>query len=429
MSSSNRIERGRKTALDVRRCLAAATAGVLIVWGATAGADEAGSKELLGPYCACYQTEPAMDFGGWSVSSIQGLTSGLLERGTNASPSVAPAWEFPVALLMILVQHEVMGHGGRAREFDLDPSYGLDFAGLGAYTTLGRVPNTVEEITLIAAGGSEADTVLAQRLLIDFYRPGGEQGAQAPLLLLSKLDLPLYVLQTASPSDASEFAQQFEQGNDIAIYLVSRQAERMDADPNDVWERQYPIDFADPLLHENYDDVQVTALWTLLDPAVAFSLVAYFNGHVSGGAVKIEPPVWQVAPKLGLTLGTRGFLGPAEVSRYLDVYFVTKRGVGTVFVRDLDSSIDRSYGLGLGFNRLRLGSRLTVDVLGEWWDEPRSLELGIGNEGWHAGAVLNWLVRPRWGFATKLGSKSDGFLPGLPIDDGVYVGFGLLGRF
>ncbi len=42
-------------------------------------------------------------------------------------------------------------------------------------------------------------------------------------------------------------------------------------------------------------------------------------------------------------------------------------------------------------------------------------------------AEVDALVSERWGLSAKVGSKSEGFLPGLPIEDGVYLGLGVQG--
>ena len=388
--------------------------------------DEPVPREPLGPYGLCWESAPSMDYGGRSVASIQGMASGLIGRKVD-KPAVAPAWDFPLAIGMLLVQHEVMGHGGRAREFSLDPSYGLGFD-FSAYTTIDQSPESNEQNILLAAGGTEATGVLSRRLLLDVYAPGGGQGAVIPLLMMTKLDLPLYVIQTEEPEPGSDFLEQFESGNDMTIYLVSRQGLRAGANPVDVWERSYVIDFNDPLLERNFDELRLTALWNLLDPAVIMAVVDYFDRHIRGEQ-RVRPRTWQVAPRVGLTAGTRGALGIGELSRFLDVYAVTDWGVGNIYVRDLDSSVDRSWGGGIGFHRVPLGSRITLGAQGDWWDDPRSLERAEPDSGWHVGAEVDWMIQRNWGLTTKVGSKSEGFLPGTPSEKGTYAGFGVLFAF
>lgn len=379
-----------------------------------------------------WESEPAMDLGGRTVVSLQSLISrgiaGIRDMGER-HPAVAPAWEFPVGAVLLLVQHEVDGHGGRGREFGLGPSYGFGYD-LSAYTTTDRPPGTNEEGSLLAAGGTEATGVMAHRVLLDLLRPDGADGAKVPLAMIAKLDLTLYIASTARPGrpgsgDADDFLEQLEEGNDIAYWLASRQSQRLGGDPADVWFGLYEVDLDDPLLERTWEDARATALWNLLDPSLVTAVVAYFREHVLRGEERVRMPVLRIAEGLGLTLGTRGALGPREVSRFLDLYAATRQGVFTGYVRDLDSTFDRTYGLGAGVHGLRLGGRLDFGVFVDAWEEPDARE-GEPRDasGWNATVELNVRPHSRWGFAGKLGVKSEGFLPGLPLADGAYVGLG-----
>src|SRR4051794_8636369 len=101
-----------------------------------AQAQTATTSSSSDPFFLGYEIEPGMDFGGRTVASVQSLISrgiGSLPH-IDRHPALAPAWEFPVGAFLTVVQHEVDGHGGRAREFGLHPSYGFgfDFSGYTA---------------------------------------------------------------------------------------------------------------------------------------------------------------------------------------------------------------------------------------------------------------------------------------------------------
>ncbi|MFL6292598.1 MAG: hypothetical protein ACJ759_17025 [Thermoanaerobaculia bacterium] len=381
-------------------------------------------------YFLGYETEPAMDFGGRTLTSLHsGLSRAFGSIGDvgERHPGLAPAWEFPVGAAILLVQHEVGGHGGRGREFGLGPSYdfGFDFSGS---TTTERAPRTNEELLLLASGGTEADQVLARRVLLDLLRPEGVDGAKIPLAFMAKLDLTLYVAGTPRPrpgDDDGDFPDEVESGNDMAIYLVGRQSQRLGASAADVWNNVYPIDFGDPLLEDNWHDARLTAAWNLLDPSLVGAVFAYFRDHVLGGEERVRAPMLRVGG-IGLALGTRGALGPQSVSRFLDLHAVTSRGIFTVYVRDLDSSVDRTFGLGAGVHGLKLG-RIGLGLSADLWDEPEAPEGLYQGSGWNATAEVDALLSDRWGLSAKLGSKSEGFLPGLPLEDGIYLGFGIQG--
>src|SRR5262249_55262970 len=152
-----------------------------------------------------------------------------------------------------------------------------------------------------------------------------------------------------------DFPDELKRGNDVASWLVARQGERVGADPTAVWNGDYPVDYSDPLLQKNWRGARAAALWNLADPSLAAALVGYFRQHVLGGAIRVHAPVLHLGEGLGVTVGTRAALGPQAVSRFLDLYGALPWGVVTVYVRDLDSSVDRTYGYGAALNGLRLG--------------------------------------------------------------------------
>jgi hypothetical protein len=395
-------------------------------------ADTAAGTTSYDPLFLGYGAEPEMVFGGRTVASLQSLGSrgfASLFRAERHS-AVAPAWEFPLAAALLLVQHEIGGHGGRAREFGLSPSYAFNYD-FSAATGIERPPRSNEEGSLLAAGGTEADGVLAHGVLLDLLRPGGADGAKVPLAFMTKLDLTLYVRSAVRPRAAagrerSDFERQFDEGNDVVIYLVSRQADRTGAAPADVWAGTYRIDFTDLLLEDTWRDARVTALWNLADPSLVAALIAYFRDHVIGGAQRVEAPRLHLPNGWGLTAGTRGALGPREVTRFLDLHATTPAGVWTVYVRDLDSTVDRTYGAGIALSSLALGSRLDLALAADAWNEPRARERSRRDgTGWNLEGEIDVRLGPPWGLAGRLGAKSEGFLPGRPLDSGPYLGLGV----
>jgi len=376
-----------------------------------------------------YGTEPEMDYGGRTVMSLQSAASrgiGSIAGVGERHPGVAPAWEFPVGAAVLLLQHEVDGHGGRAREFGLSPSYSFNYD-FSAATGTQRPPKTNEENVLLAAAGTEADQVMSHRALLDFLRPEGADGAKVPLAMMSKLDLTLYVSEVKDPDRGDAFVRQYRDGNDMAYYLISRQAQRRGADPAAVWDGTYVVNLNDPLLGRIYDEMRTTALWNLLDPVMVGSVINYFREHVLGGQVRVHAPTLRIADGVGLAIGTRGALGPQEVSRFLDLHAATRRGVYTVYIRDLDSSIDRAYGFGAAVHGFPLGPATELGLAADSWSEPTSAERVRTGSGWNATAEIDTLFAERWGLSAKVGSKSAGFFPGLPLSDGVYVAFGVRG--
>lgn len=426
-------------AFTSRRHLAAPAAALgclalLLLGGAPAVAQEAAAEPAAAashpahdPFFFGYGSEPGMEPGGRLVSSLDAAVCrafGSIPH-VDAHPGLAPAWELPVGYLFLLVQHEVVGHGGRAREFSLSPSYGINFD-LSAYTSIGRDPKSNEQTALLSAAGAESDGVMAHRLLLDLLRPGGADAAKVPLALMAKLDLTLYVAETPRPKSGNDFTKRFDEGNDVAIYLVARQAERAGADPSDVWNRRYAIDFSEGQLDDDWQAARVAALWNLLDPSLVSAVYAYFRDHVLGGESQVRPLTLRLGDGYGLSAGTRAALGPRDVSRFLDLYLTAPWGVATVYLRDLDSSIDRTWGGGGGLHGLTLGPGVELSLQGDWWSEPRSREAVSTGTHWNASVELDALLGRRWGLSAQVGYKTEGFLPGRPTDQGAYFAAGVL---
>lgn len=369
-----------------------------------------------------YGTEPGMDYSGRMLSSLDSLASrsiGSINHLWSKHAAVAPAWEFLAASLPLIMQHEMGGHGGRAREFGLDPSYGL------AHTTLGIPPHTNEESALCFAGGVEGEGVMAHRILSNSLRPEGVDGAKVPLALLAKLSFAYYAAKTHKPDD-SRFVEQYRSGNDIAGYLLSRQAQRQGIDLAAAGQGRYAPDLTDPLLEKNWRAVRAAALWNSLDPSLVTSVVGYVRDHARDGHVCVHAPFWHLTDRVGLSLGTRAALGPQEVSRFLDVYATTPWGVGTAYFRRLDSSVDGAWGFGVAAQAVRLARGTTAGLAADIWKDPVALEHLPREQGWNVGAQIDAHIVGRWGVAATLGTKSRGSFPGLPLKAGFYAGFGLL---
>lgn len=400
------------------------------VWMMLASVAESASltNRVFDAYFLGFETDPAMDYGGADIVSAHSL----LCRGISHYAPIsyaAPAYEFFFAAGLSTVQHEVFGHGSRGREYHLDPEYafGLDFSG---GTGLDKDPETMEQLIMIAGAGTESDTILANRILKDLYVGDGTDGSKIPLMALAKIDFSIYCLITSNPDgDRDDFVDDYTNGNDIAYWLVSRQAQRRGGDPSAVWNNEYAIDFSDPLLQDNYDDVRAAAIWNLVDPAALAAMYGYVADHVLKGKTQVRPPIVPFGGGFGFTVGTRAFLGPSEVTRFLDLYCITPGPLVTVYVRDLDSSVDRTYGAGAGLYRIPLGSRAWLSVQGDFWDVPDSEERLYEGAGWNACGELSVMFGETIGLSGKLGGKSEGFFPGTPMADGAYGGAGLLVAF
>lgn len=398
-----------------------------VQWAMVVGAAE--------PYFVGYETEPIMDYGGRTVTSLHQASSRLVHNAASREDwrrYLSPLWEVPSGLLWSLVQHEVNGHGARARECDLRPGYGVGYD-LSVFTYIKEEPARIDDVAVLAAGGTEANGVLAHRIIGNALSQRRLRGDTIPLLFFAKLDLSVYALSTPKPENTHEsrtdFAQAYKDGNDIAVYLAARQARRVGADTSALWERDYVIDYTETALRNDYDEVQAMAAWNMIDPTLWMSLFSYVKGYLMDGQVAVDAPAIKLGDDYAVALGTRGALGAAEVSRFLDMYVLTPLGLCSVYVRDLKSTLERSMGYGACLSGLRCGDCATVSVHGDTWANPDATNIERDAHGSNVSAELALSVHAKWTVWSKLGWKSEGFFPGLPGDGGIYGGVGLSGRF
>ena len=416
---------------DWGRAVMVGLIGVLCMGSSQTVLSEPTTNRVFDAYFLGFETEPAMDYGGRDIVTLHSAFSRGLGALVNVErrPYLAPIYEWFSAIGLSTVQHEVFGHGSRAREFNLDPNYGFGFDFSG-WTSVGKDPESNLQNIMIAGGGTEGDSIMAHRILLDLYTGDGTEGSKIPLMAIAKMDFSLYCLITKDPRDSrTDFTSDYTDGNDVAYYLVSRQAQRRGGDPADVWNNNYAPDFTDPLLGRNYEDLHAAAIWNLVDPAALAAMFGYVADHVLGKRTQVRPPVIPLGGGCGMTVGTRAFLGPEEVTRFLDLYLVTPGPLFTVYARDLQSSVDQTYGYGGGVYGVPLGSRVKVSLTGDLWQTPESREALYDGTGWNACGEVNAFVSETVGLSFKVGSKSEGFFPGCPMDSGVYGGAGLLLAF
>jgi hypothetical protein len=403
------------------------------------GAEPRSAEPRTDTYFVGYETEPAMDAGGRTLSSVDRAGSALFDKLLHAERRsfLRPIWEVPLTIPMMLILHEGFGHGGRARELGLSARYGATVD--GAYTQIDEIPASNSDIALISGAGTEANGVMARRLLLDAHRPRGASGSTFPLYLMAKLDLPIYIWETVEPKAAGRstgngqngssqsFVEQYTTGNDIATYLVARQAQRRGGQsPEAVWDGTYEIDFSEQRIVGDWQDLRTTAIWAAADPALLALLYSYVKDHIIGHDPNVHPLSIPLGHGVGLSVSTRAGLAPTYLTRFLDVLVTMPRGVVYVYARDLDSHEDRGYGFGAGIERFELTRQVTLGLSGDIWREPNASEGASRRDCWNVTAEADLRLSRRLGLSLMTGAKSEGYFPGRPVRDGFYLGLGAL---
>lgn len=124
------------------------------------------------------------------------------------------AIEGTVLSTMMVAQHEVFGHGWRAREFGV-PVLGYEIRPFSGSTELSAVAYNqllLTEQAAISTGGMEANTILAKQLRNHWLPTASLDEREGLFYLLTATDQTHYVVKTARRNT-------FSSGNDVIAYI------------------------------------------------------------------------------------------------------------------------------------------------------------------------------------------------------------------
>jgi hypothetical protein len=354
---------------------------------------------------------------------------GALRRTGNIAYRTAKLLLFdkPQEQWLLVANHEVMGHGGRVREFydgylrfriDAPWPYG-DGGGLTTFAPDRDV--TVHELQAISVAGMEANAVgaaiISKRAFAD-RRLGPREALRFLLFQLDALD---YIQGTGDEPE--------REGHDVSDFLVLynlvgefKGAETLQAR---TLRRESWVTLANPMI-----------------ASAAFTIARYVATGNSEGPVWALPLAgWDVMPALHYRLTPYG----TEWAAVTDV--AGRSRTAQIAFRRGRAPLTSPWGIGASVDGWRV-SGWRVELGGELWKQP-PLALGeVPDFGIDTiGAPLEWggIVRGRvespairlWStaapatFIVDVGVKSGGFVPGDPLDSGPVfrAGLGLpLGR-
>jgi len=178
---------------------------------------------LTDRYFLGYETEPAMDaYARMLISTEAGLSRfvGTLLPSRRFAPlyELLSPWSWTPSPTSGV-------DTDRGREFGLDPTFGF------AYTSLKKDPETNLQLIMIGTGGTEESSScpIESSRTSTMGRGRRLQDRPAPLCQ----DRPQHVrgADARPASHPEDFQDEYENGNDIALTITSRQAHRRQADP------------------------------------------------------------------------------------------------------------------------------------------------------------------------------------------------------
>lgn len=341
--------------------------------------------------------------------------------------------DHPIAVFMVVAQHEAFGHGGRAREFGADATFRMGspwtvnalFNGgtrFGGGASWGGRAVTLEERGRIYAGGTEANTRSAT--LIERELVAGTRFRTAELLyyLRSRWYPSQYVLRTPDPAvdPAGFFAE--SSGGDVANYLGELN-------------RKYhgetgiaPTGVSLTLLNE-YRRLRRHALINLATPGAWLALWSAGRDAAIGGDVK-PVPAFRIGDRRFLPLVNADWMVDGGAVSIEAIFSGRPRNKNARVLSDVEArwfSILTRQGNGPGGRFWNVGA--ATDQVARW----RALSLGGEVEWWRqpsfgTGAGVNAHLSVHGGWINGLqiygGFKADGDWPGRPANRGGFVRLG-----
>jgi hypothetical protein len=334
------------------------------------------------------------------------------------------ALDMPQDHFLLVVAHEVFGHGARFRELgDGRLRYGFDapipYGSGDAFTRFnGRFPISPLADLNVSAAGMEAQHALADAIAERAVARGRLHYREGWLYFESRLAAVSYIL-SASPTsseghDAADFLETFEKACTAPCSPLTR----------------------------NY--VQRRALLALVDPLLYYSMyglaVSYIgNGNTTGpmplipvgGGVRLMPSLGYALAPYGAewTLRTAFQQGQRAERR--------ERRLTNVALRVGNTGASSAWGLSVrAADALRV-RRLHVGLAADIWRQPELLADKTSDEQ-HLGAgvvatvivPLPRLLRSRWsdGIQVAAGYKSQGYVPGEQLSGGGVLRVGVVLR-
>lgn len=334
--------------------------------------------------------------------------------------------DHPVAVFLLVMQHEAFGHGGRAREFGAKAAFTMGspwtknalFNGgtrFGGGASWGGRELTAEQRGRVYAGGTEANTRSASLIERELASGAWMRTPELLYYVRSRWYASQYVLRTPHPaiSPAGFFAE--SRSGDVAVYLGELN-------------RKYYGDFGigptgvAPTVLTEYQRLRRNALISLAAPGAWLALWSAGRDVAIGADARAIP---------SLRIGGRRFLPSIGSDWMVDGGALTLEG--------LVSGRERT---GAERRWFTLVSRLGNGPGGRFWNAGaasselmrwRSLSLGGEMEAWRqpsfgagAGMHARLSVNEGWikGLVIYAGVKSDGDWPGRPANSGGFFRVG-----
>jgi hypothetical protein len=293
-----------------------------------------------------------------------------------------------------IAQHEIFGHGYRAREFHVPnlryhvtPWRGWISMNASKFNQL-----SINEQSAISAGGVEGTSILAKQIRTRWFNSQSNSidSREADLYIRAALDQTLYVLDTKRQRDKT-----FPNGHDVITYITEINQ----------W-------YQNTVLSSH--KLRQKVLLDFIDPYLFYS--AYSLGHyiIEGNQLWQYPIIsigeYQYLPAMRLALAPYG-------PEYQFINFI--KGCEQSYIATLrygNTGGRHSSGLSLDILRLISSDLFFIDSKADLWHQPKMFATTAAMAKGHFGAALSLVMRyrivPKIDLTGQMGYKTTGYIPG-----------------
>lgn len=359
-------------------------------------------------YYSPYMGSNLMLAGMRGYQAIDDIVASSTECNTSVCMTLVRSgkalFEYGLSNFAMVIQHEVFGHGARAREFGLsDIGYHINlFSGSTNYSQAQYNALDANQKAALSSGGVEATSILSQMLERSWMQDDSIDSREAIMYLVNSLDQSVYAFSTNSNA--------FHPDNDAQSYITNVNA----------WQGTNKL---------TSHKLKIATLWDWLDPMI------YLSGY------ELVNYIWEGKPSLKfstLHIGDARFMpttrtlyapwGP-EMQLQAHLYTPEEKYIGVFFRYGKTGSAD-SYGVDLLVNPIaEYDCWYLTNQLSAWY-QPHVLQndtAATNSNKWGFAEFLGayYKLNPGVYAYGELGYKVSGYLQGVQLSRGVIwrVGF------
>lgn len=317
-------------------------------------------------------------------------------------------FETVLSSTLMVTQHEVFGHGARAREFHLPVlSYFISpFSGSTSFSAIRYYELSLNEQSALSAGGMEGTTILANRLRERWLQGNRIDSREASLYLLSYLDQTLYILST--PRETRHLPA--SSGHDIGDYIHEV----------NTWYGKKAL---------TVEKLRDQALIDFLDPFFYYSVYSLGSYLITGSQTLCDYPMIQIGDYRYLP-GARLALAPYGPEYQFLNYIQTPERFIKATIRYGNTKGISSAAVDLDITRIWTSDLLFLDTKVSLWNQPKLFkpEAKPHNTrlGFAASLIARYQVIDKIEMMGQLGYKTTGFLQGEILRNGLIARIGLI---